>query len=192
MARSYDSRQYPAGPFVEPRVTPTHRGLKRIGAIGDIVPGDDIEVARAIARLKPPPRQKPTPIVYHAWLSGHRASDDPPEVEDYAYVITCTEDQGTWQLYKAELYITTASSTGDVEVQLRRILPDELSTEGEDILAEPLIIDEGDLHSDDSATPYEIDLSKNVFEWKDRLSIDIDAAPSDVRGLSIGLWFIHS
>lgn len=49
MSRSWDSRRHPSGP-PEQKVTPL-RGPKRTGPIRGVVPGDDVEVAREIARL---------------------------------------------------------------------------------------------------------------------------------------------
>lgn len=61
MARSYDDRRYPAGPKVEPGKTSPLRGPKRVGPIGAIVPGDDVEVAREIERLWAALRRKRSP-----------------------------------------------------------------------------------------------------------------------------------
>ena len=51
MARSYPSKRFPGGPYIEPQVMPALRGPKRTGPIGELVPGDDVEVARILARL---------------------------------------------------------------------------------------------------------------------------------------------
>lgn len=51
MARSFDTRHSPAGPEYAPGKRAL-RGAKRVGPIGAILPGDDLEVAREIARLQ--------------------------------------------------------------------------------------------------------------------------------------------
>lgn len=67
MARSYDHRSYPQGPGIQPgppddsgsgKKKTALRGRKRLGPIGAIVPGDDVEVARELARLRKPRRKR--------------------------------------------------------------------------------------------------------------------------------------
>jgi hypothetical protein len=52
MARSYDPRQLPGGPAYDEGGRRAFRGKRRIGPIGAIVPGDHVEVARELARLR--------------------------------------------------------------------------------------------------------------------------------------------
>jgi hypothetical protein len=51
MARSYDPRTNPGGPEYQPN-RKALRGPKRIGPVGKIIPGDHLEVAREIERIR--------------------------------------------------------------------------------------------------------------------------------------------
>lgn len=189
MPRSYDSRQFPAGPFVEPRVTPTHRGIKRLGAIGEIVPGDDIEVARAIARIRHP-RQRVPPIVHKIKLTPDPYYAFANPALGIPFIHPVEEDCAGYQLYAAELACTVVGSTA-TKLQITNV-HDDVTLADTEMLATQLQIDANEFHSKDSSVQYEIDLTKNVVEWGDRLELELTQVGPGVRGLTITLYFCPS
>lgn len=193
MARSYPSRRFPAGPYLEPTVSPALRGPKRTGPIGAIVPGDDIEVARELARLGRKPLKEP--IVYAIKLTGDLETDQQvTEPVDGFFIWPVEWDVNLLTLVEVTLSCSTVSSSGDVEVMIRKIadvVDGEDPIDDEDLLdAEfPLVIEEGRKHSWKSEIQPEILLEHAQVVWGDELAVDFDAVGTDVRGFTIHFWF---
>lgn len=202
MARSYPSRRFPGGPYIEPSVTPALRGPKRTGPIGELVPGDDVEVARILARHKKGPKRQP--VVYKIKLQGDTADELDLEVGDGWFKFYIDEDCHLMELISVRLGVTTVSSDGDVVVQLRKSPAQTLDEEG---VLEPLgddvdlfvtdegandfrlRIEEGHYSSGTSSIQPEIDLAHSQVVFADRFSVDLDEVGVDVRGLEITLTF---
>lgn len=183
MARSYDSRRYPGGPYLEPTVQPALRGPKRTGPIGELVPGDDIEVARILARLGRRPKREP--VVIKIKLSQDGASAATPAVGDGLFIDYITEDMDLLLLYRVELWCTTVASAGIATVQLRNIT----ATPDADMLTTKVTIDVGDKNSKDAAVSYVIDWDKAQVHWGDEIAIDYDVAGTGLKGLGIQLSY---
>lgn len=190
MPRSYDDRAYPQGPQISPhpivggRVTPKNplRGRKRVGPIGAIVPGDDVEVARELARLRMGRGGKlrrleefPIKVISDAGTLT---------TGDGKFIFVASKEMEGWELVWAQAYITTVSSSGDVEIMLRDV------GNAVDLLDEYLTIDEGDFHSSTSAQQMEITGGTVVVNERTRYAIDVDTAGTGAKGLGVCLFFL--
>lgn len=203
MARSYPSRRFPGGPYIEPSVTPALRGPKRTGPIGELVPGDDVEVARILARLGRKPLKEP--VVYAIKLSSDREADRQiEEVEEGFFTWPVEYDVNLLSLVYVSLHASVAATTGDYRVQLVKV-PDEIrEAEGEtevDLLYEDyrLWLPEGMRHTKNVDTSTDPDIAEQAHiinleyaqvEWGDGIRIDFDEVPTDPgRGLTIHFYF---
>ena len=201
MARSYSTRRFPGGPYIEPSVTPALRGPKRTGPIGELVPGDDVEVARILARLGRKPLREP--VVYAIKLTSDLAEDRQIEqtYPDGFFTWPVEYDVDLLSLVYVSLHASTAAVTGDYVVQLRKI-PDETRQPDEvevDLLYPGfrLTLPAGMRHTknvDTSTVPavaakaHEINLEYSQVEWGDGIRIDFDGF-GDGRGLTIHFYF---
>lgn len=80
-------------------------------------------------------------------------------------------------------FVTSASTSGDISVQVRNV------TQAFDMLSTEVTIDEGDLSSKTATTPAVIDPLNNQVEDGDQLSIDISDGGTDATGLGVALRF---
>lgn len=104
---------------------------------------------------------------------------------DGKFIFEIPEDADNAQLVTVEGFVSTASSSGGLSVQIRN--------EGvADMLSVPLTIDQGDENSKDAATPYTIDAGQATVNWGDHLAIDVDGAGTGAKGLGIYLYFLPS
>lgn len=202
MARSYPSVRYPGGPYIEPQVNPALRGPKRTGPIGELVPGDDVEVARILARLGRKPKKEP--ISYAIKL----ASDIETETQITAtttpfgsdlpqYVFNCPRDLSLLTLVAVDLQVSTVSSSGDIEMWLVNLTRSE--DEGEDInmlmTDFPVIIEEGnyaDANPDElpeNDLAWEINWDNAQVQWRDRIGIYFPQIGTGALGHQLHLWF---
>jgi len=181
MARSYDNRRYPAGPYLEPTVQPALRGPKRTGPIGELVPGDDVEVARILARL--PRRPKREAAVFHIKLTQDGAAATAVAVGDGLFILEISDDMDLMTLRSAKLFCTTVSTSGIVTVQLRNI------TTGFDMLSTKLTIDANEKSSITAANPYVLNLEYVQVHDGDQIAVDVDVAGTGTKGLGIVLTF---
>jgi hypothetical protein len=109
--------------------------------------------------------------------------DDEVVVGDGAFIFAISEDMDGAVLQSVEIYVTTVSSSGIVQVQLRNI------TQGADMLSTRVQIDAGEKNSADAATVYVINPTFADVVWEDEIAIDVDAAGTDAKGLGVILDF---
>jgi hypothetical protein len=100
---------------------------------------------------------------------------------DGKFVFACSEDMDRTALRTVEMYVTTVSSLGIVQVQLRNV------TQAVDMLITRVQIDQGEKNSKDASTAYVI--GDADVAWGDELAIDVDAAGTGARGLGVILEF---
>jgi hypothetical protein len=81
--------------------------------------------------------------------------------------------------------VATASSSGAITVQLRRVR----SGSPVDMLSTGVTIDQSELDSTTAATPYVIDTANDDVLTTDQILIDIDSAGTGAKGLSVTLTF---
>lgn len=91
------------------------------------------------------------------------------------------EDLDNSDLVKVEAYVTTASSSGLVQVSIYN------ETQAHGMLSTPVSIDVGDLNSKDATTPAVVG-SPNVA-WGDHLRVDVDGAGTGATGLGLVCYF---
>lgn len=82
-----------------------------------------------------------------------------------------------------ELFITTISSSGIVQVQIRN------RTQAVDMLSTRVQVDAGDLNSGTSGTPPVINAANDQVFWMDEICIDVDAAGTGAEGMGVILEF---
>jgi len=193
MARSYPSRRFPGGPYIEPQVSPALRGPKRTGPIGELVPGDDVEVARILARLGRRPLKEP--IVYAIKLTGDRSVDQQvTAVEDGYFIWPVEYDYDLLSLVHVSLYASTASTSGDYVVQLRKIRDESVDPAEADVdllvATKKLTLPQGTRHTKNvvASLEHEVDLRYSQVQWGDAIAIDFDEV-GDGRGLTFHFWF---
>jgi hypothetical protein len=193
MARSYPSRRFPGGPYIEPQVSPALRGPKRTGPIGELVPGDDVEVARILARLGRKARKDP--IVYDIKLTGDLVEDRQlatASVLQPFWTFTIRRDMALLSLVAVELSCTTVSSSGAVNMNIKNLT--RTAAEGTNIFviysANPVVIPVGQYNSETEAQPtYEINWENSQVQLGDRLGFNFTSIGTGVRGVQVGLWF---
>lgn len=193
MARSYPSRRFPGGPYIEPQVSPALRGPKRTGPIGELVPGDDVEVARILARLGRRPLKEP--IVYAIKLTGDRSVDQQvTAVEDGYFIWPVEYDYDLLSLVHVSLHASTASTSGDYVVQLRKIRDESVDPAEADVdllvATKKLTLPQGTRHTKNvvASLEHEVDLRYSQVQWGDAIAIDFDEV-GDGRGLTFHFWF---
>lgn len=105
---------------------------------------------------------------------------------DGAFIWPVPADVGGMVLSSAEAGVTTVSSSGDIEIQIRNV------TEAVDMLLDPITIEAGEFNSrtaavqpaKDPTAPEDARVSHG-----DRIAIDVDAAGSGAQGLAVILVF---
>ena len=80
-------------------------------------------------------------------------------------------------------YVSTASSSGIVQVQLHNV------TDAVDMLSTRVQIDANELVSKDSATQPVVNAANAGVAWGDLLRVDVDAAGTGAMGLGLDLLF---
>ena len=171
---------------------PALRGPKRTGPIGELVPGDDVEVARILARLGRKPLKEP--ITYAIKVTGDREADDQvTAAEDGFFIWPIEWDVQLLSLVAVGLSCSTVSSNGDIVVNLRKIFDEDVEPPI-DLLTVPITIPEGYKHHwkmeaiDPDAMPV-VDLEHSQFEYGDEIAVDFDEIGENVRGYTIHFWF---
>lgn len=101
---------------------------------------------------------------------------------DGRFIFAIDEDIDGYSLTKVEMYVTTASSSGIVQVQLHK-------TGSLDMLSTRIQIDANELHSSSAATAYVINTANATVAHANQISIDVDAAGTNARGLGVHLTF---
>lgn len=98
------------------------------------------------------------------------------------FVFWPDEDVDGYVLTKVEIAVSTVSSSGIVQVQIRR----GAST---DVLSTRIQIDASENHSETAATAYVINAASATVSWPEPWSIDVDLAGTNARGLEVHLTF---
>ena len=104
-------------------------------------------------------------------------------VEDQAFEFEVSEDMDGAVLTRVESYVSTASTSGGLLVQLRKVAGSI------DILSTLLSIDANELNSKDAATQPVINTANDNFAWGDHIAIDVDSSGSGAKGLGVMLTF---
>ena len=102
---------------------------------------------------------------------------------DGKFIFAIPEDVGGSILFDVELDVTTVSSSGIVQVQVRNI------TQAVDMLSTRVQVDVSEFHSKDASTQPVIDANNNDVAHGNRIAIDVDAAGTGAKGLRIILIF---
>jgi hypothetical protein len=123
-------------------------------------------------------------IVYHIKVTPDEFSATAPiETGDDQFVFSIPQDMDEWYLTDVEISVTTESSSGIVQVQIRNV------SQTHDFLSTRAQVDAGDFHSNDSGTQPVVNLSNDQVAHEDRIGIDIDAAGTGAYGLEVVLTF---
>jgi hypothetical protein len=93
------------------------------------------------------------------------------------------QDMNGAVLTDVEIDVTTVSSSGIVQVQIRNI------TQALDILATRVQVDVSEFHSKDSATQPVVTVANADVAHGDRIAIDVDAAGTNAKGLGVVMFF---
>jgi hypothetical protein len=102
---------------------------------------------------------------------------------DGKFIFMVSEDMDGLDLSSVEMYVTTVSSSGIVQVQIRNI------TQAADMLSTRVQCDATEKNSKDAATAAVIDTANDDVAWGDHLAIDVDAAGTGAKGLGVILVF---
>lgn len=150
----------------------------------------ETQVAKLINRVEALERRRA--------VSGHYQikvfmDDETVQTGDDAFIFVVPFDLDRSHLLSCNIYVTTASSSGLVTVQLRKV------QNSHDLLSVPLTIDSGEFSAETAATPAEIDTTmndlyaypdpNNTVYFNDRISIDVDTAGTGAMGLGVMLGF---
>lgn len=104
-------------------------------------------------------------------------------IGDGAFIFAVPLDMDGLSLVGVELDVTTVSSSGIVQAQIRDITQTNL-----DLLTTRVQVDASEFHSKDAAT-LPVVLATNVLARGDRIAIDVDAAGTGAKGLGTALTF---
>ena len=102
---------------------------------------------------------------------------------DGKFYFGCSRDFALLVLGDIEIDVSTASSSGIVQVQIHNV------TQGVDMLSTRIQIDANETHSRTASTAVVIDAGNADVAHGDILRIDVDAAGSAARGLAVVLKF---
>jgi len=111
-------------------------------------------------------------------------SDDTALTTGDGKLIFCVPEKlNGMYLYTADCFITTVSSSGAIDIEVRNV------TDSVDMLTTGINIDVGDYSSYESESPGEIDTDNNQVATGDLIAIDIDGAGTGAKGLGVVLVF---
>lgn len=102
---------------------------------------------------------------------------------DGKFIFEVSEDMDGLELQSVEIYVTTVSSSGIVQVQLRNV------TQAVDMLGIRVQIDANEKNSKDASTTYTIHATNDDVAWGDHIAIDVDQAGTGAKGLGAILEF---
>lgn len=109
--------------------------------------------------------------------------DDIVSTGDGKAIFAISSDLNTLNLIDADIYVTTASSSGLPTVQIRNI------TQAADMLTTKMSIDVSEFTSYSAATPPVIDTGNDDVATGDLIAIDVDIAGTNAKGLGVILRF---
>lgn len=102
---------------------------------------------------------------------------------DGRFIWAVPQDLVSHMLTDVEMDVTTVSSSGIVQVQLRNV------TQAVDMLTTRVQVDANEFHSKDAATQPVVNTANADVQHGDRIAIDIDAAGTGAKGLGVVLTF---
>lgn len=132
---------------------------------------------------KRPATNVPSGPVYHHKVF---ADDQLVQTGDGRRIFAVPQDMDGSVLTAVEIDVTTVSSSGIVQVQLRRM---RVSVGDADMLSTRVQVDANEFHSADAATAYVINTANDDVLHKDRIAIDVDAAGTNAKGLGVVMFF---
>jgi hypothetical protein len=135
---------------------------------------------RGVQSLARRPPAMEIAAVYHIKVFGDKQI---VTTGDGAFIWAIEEDIAGMVLWKVEIDVTTVSSSGIVQVQLRNI-----SNGNVDMLSTRVQVDASEFHSKDAAVTAVVNAANADLDHGDRISIDVDAAGIGAKGL--GLVFV--
>lgn len=103
---------------------------------------------------------------------------------DGRFMFAIDEDVDGKRLTDLDMYVTTASSSGIVQCQVRNITNGNV-----DMLSTKIQVDANELHSATAATAFVINTANDDVSYQQIIAIDVDAAGTNARGLGISLTF---
>ena len=104
-------------------------------------------------------------------------------VGDSRFVFEISQDMDATNLTRVEAYVTTVSSSGIVQVQIRNV------TEAADMLSTRVQVDASEFVSKTAGTAAVIDTANDDVAWGDLIACDVDAAGTGAKGLGVMLSF---
>lgn len=133
-------------------------------------------------------RGGPDPMPVRATLHIKVFSDDPDEISSIVtagankFVFAIADDMEGLALRRVAAFVTTPSSSGRVQVQIRN------RTQVLNLLSTPVQVDAGDTNSRTS-TVEAVTIASIENEWADEIAIDVLEAGSGAVGLGVILEF---
>lgn len=127
------------------------------------------------------PDPVPMPPPYHVKVFGDTRI---VLVGDARWIITMPRDMHELLVLDVEISVTTVSSSGIVQVQLRNI-----DNGNVDILSTRAQVDAGETHSATAAVQPVVNLANAEVSHTERIAIDIDAAGTGAKGLEVVIFF---
>lgn len=121
--------------------------------------------------------------VYHAKVVGDLsvvAVGDAPGAGNRLSFWAIEEDVAGMFLCDVEIDVTTVSSSGIVQVQLRNV-----DNGNVDMLSTRVQVDANETHSSTAATQPVVNIANSEVSHGDRIAIDIDAAGTGAKGLGL-------
>jgi len=118
---------------------------------------------------------------------GDRDQDPVVDTGDGAFYFAIQDDLDKLVLRRAEAFVSTVSSGGDIIVQFHNMVA------AVDMLSNRVTIDSGDFTSYTSVSPSQVDETgappNNEVSTGDLIRIDVDSAGTAAKGLGVLLWF---
>jgi hypothetical protein len=106
-----------------------------------------------------------------------------PTAGDGKFIFAIPRDLNGMALVDAQAYVTTVSSSGAVEFQIRNV------TDSVDMLSTEVTIDASEFTSYTAATPRVINTANAGVATGDRIAVDLDAAGTGAKGHGVILIF---
>lgn len=130
-------------------------------------------------RFGPDPAPGGDPVYHHKVF----ADEQIVLAGDNRRIFAIPEDMDGMALQQVEIDVTTVSSSGIVQVQIRN------ATAAVDMLSTRAQVDAGEFHSKDSGTQPVVNAANADVAHGDRICIDVDAGGTNAKGLGVVLYF---
>lgn len=128
---------------------------------------------------RPAPTAATGPVYHHKVF----ADDQIVLTGDGRRIFAIPQDMIGAILTDVEIDVTTVSSSGIVQVQLRKVAT------AADMLTTRVQVDANEFHSKDAATQPVVNAANATVAHGDRVAIDVDAAGTNAKGLGVVLFF---